>query len=400
MNNYFVKGHTSFIGQTGYNAHARDFFTALSQKIDLKLRNFTIGKSWIGLGPKNIYGRYNDPHKHELYITDYQRSLLCEQTLYCDTGICDYEINDGNEYLKKYSQENIIDIILSETDHPYFHQMEKYKGFKIAYNVWESTLYDNNFFEILKKFDQFWCPSEWQKQCIINQGYPANKVFVIPEAVDGNIFNPDYFNYNLNMYKDNKFKFILFGRWEYRKSTTEIIQTFLKTFNKNEPVDLILAVDNADYAVDGMKTTEERLNHFNFKDDRLKVLHFLARQDYINYLRNGHVFLSCSRSEGFNLPLIEAMACGTPSIYSNCSAQLEYAKGKGHPVKILGEKAIPGFVGNYYQPDFDDLSKIMRDVYTNYWKYKEIALKDSELIRTEFSWVNAANKAIKILNDI
>ena len=400
MKNNFVKGHTSFVGQTGYNAHSRDFFTALSHKIDLKIRNFTVGKSWNGLGQKNSNDRYNDPHKNELYLTDYQRSLINIQTLYCKSGICDYEINDGNEYLKKYNQEDIIEIILSETNHQYFQQINNYKGFKIAYNVWESTLYDNKFFDLLTKYDQFWCPSEWQKQCIINQGYPSDKVFVVPEAVDGNIFNPNHFNYNLDLYKDNRFKFILFGRWEYRKSTLEIIKTFLKTFDKNEPIDLILAVDNADYSTDGMKTTEERLNHYMIKDNRLKILNFVERQDYINYLRNGHVFLSCSRSEGWNLPLNESLACGTPSIYSNCSAQLEFAKGKGHPVKILGEKPIPNGVGNYYEPDFEDLSKVMRDVYINYWKYKEIALKDSELIRTEFSWENSANKAIEIIKNI
>ena len=407
-NNFFIKGHTSFIGQTGYNAHARDFFTALSHKIDLKVRNFTVGKTWKGLGPRNLNGTYNEPHKNELYINDYQRNLICEQTLYCGenepgrygSGICDYEINGGNEYLKKYKQEDIIDIILSETSHHYYYCLNKYKGFKIAYNVWESTKYDDDFFELLKKFDQFWCPSEWQRQCIINQGYSEDKVFVVPEAVDGTIFNPKYFNYNLDNYKDFRFKFILFGRWEYRKATTEIIHTFLKTFDKNEPVDLILAVDNADYSNDGMKTTEERLEHYKLKDDRLKILNFVKREDYINYLRNGHVYLSCSRSEGWNLPLIEAMSCGTPSIYSNCSAQLEFAEGKGHPVKIVDEKEIPNGIGNYYEPDFDDLSKVMRNVYINYWKYKEKAVKDSEIIRTQFSWENSANKALEIINNI
>ena len=780
MSDYFVRGNTSFIGQTGYNAHARDFFTALSHKIDLKIRNFTVGKTWTGLGPRNQNGRYNDPHEKENYITEYQKKLISEQTLYCNegqsgkygSGICDYEINDGLEYLKKYKQENVIDIILSETDHHYFYCLEKYKGFKIAYNVWESTLYNDKFFEILKKYDQFWCPSEWQRQSIIKQGYPAEKTFVVPEAVDGTMFNPSFFNYNLESYKDNRFKFILFGRWEYRKATKEIIETFLKTFKPEEPVDLILAVDNPDYATDGMKTTEDRLNHYNFKDDRLKVLHFLQRPDYINYLRNGHVFLSCARSEGWNLPLCvpagklifsnnsfipiesikindlvishtgqeqkvlktfknkydgditkinlyndfetleltpehpvycikrnkfitskgkfdnipnikpewinskdikkgdvilrttipqkyfnneiidlltldskllynsekvwyktgynykseqlkynrfinlhdlsflfgwyiaegcdastklifslnaqkeipiaeriisemynlfsakgdyiikknklivvfnstilceffnfycnkmsynkkipekillgplnildkliqnmvlgdgcfvnnrfnyttvsylltrqlmfanqrlgiktslqlnkrkridkrpcytlswsinnenyrhsnkswwhpeglailvkkampekyndyvyncevendnsyllsnatvhncEAMACGTPSIYSNWSGQLEFAEGKGHPVNVLGEKPIPGNIGNYIEPDFDHLSRVMRDVYTNYWEYKGNAIKDSEIIRTQFSWENAANKAIEILNSI
>jgi glycosyltransferase involved in cell wall biosynthesis len=59
---------------------------------------------------------------------------------------------------------------------------------------------------------------------------------------------------------------------------------------------------------------------------------------YAKFLKAGHVFLSCARSEGWNLPLIEAMACGTPSIYSDCSGQLEFAKGKGIPVKIKNEQ--------------------------------------------------------------
>lgn len=407
-NNFAVKAHTSFIGQTGYNAHARDFFTALSNIVELRIRNFTVGKTWSGLGQMKSNGKYNDPHKNESYITDYQRKLIGVQTLYCNegqigrygAGLFDSEVNNGLECLSKYKQENIFDIILSETNHHYYHCLDKYKGFKIAYNVWESTKYEDSFFEILKKFDQFWCPSEWQKQCIINQGYPAEKVFVVPEAVDGKVFKPDHFNYNLDMYKDNRFKFVLFGRWEYRKATKEIIETFLQTFGTNEPVDLILAVDNSDYANDGMKTTEDRLKFYNFNDNRLKVLHFVNRKDYVNYLKNGHVFLSCSRSEGWNLPLIEAMACGTPSIYSNCSGQLEFAKGKGHPVSILGEKPIPNGIGNYYEPDFNDLKKVMRDVYINYWKYKNQAIKDSEIIRNDFSWENAANKAYEILETV
>lgn len=401
MNNIFVKGHTSFIGHTGYNAHARDFFTALSYITNVRIRNFTVGKSWNGLGPKLLNGRYGDPHKNETYLTEYQRNLICEQTLYCNdnepgrygNGICDYPINE------EYNPENVINIILSETDHHYYHCLDKYKGIKIAYNVWESTRYDDNFFNILKKFDQFWCPSEWQKECVIRQGFPAEKVFVVPEAVNGKIFNPEYFNYNYDNYKDNRFKFLLFGRWEYRKATKEIIETFIKTFKKNEPIDLIISVDN-EYSSDGLKTTENRLEYFNLKDERIKIVHFLDKDNYIKHLKNGHVFLSCSRSEGWNLPLIESLACGIPSIYSNCSGQLEYAKGLGHPVKIIGEKQIPNGIGNYYEPDFEDLSKVMKDVYINYWKYRRKSLLDSEIIRINFSWEKAAEKAFKIISNL
>jgi glycosyltransferase involved in cell wall biosynthesis len=401
MDNISVKAHTSFIGQTGYNAHARDFFTALSKIVKLRIRNFTVGKTWNGLGEK-IDGKF-DPHKNEEYLSEYQRNLIGIQTLYCDpnavgrygSNLIDYEVYDGYNIFD--DNDKIIDIILNTTNHQYFFNLDKYNGFKIAYNVWESTRYNDDFFDILKKYDQFWCPSKWQRDCIVEQGYPEDKVFIVPEAIDEKIFHPAYFNPNIDNYTDNRFKFILFGRWEFRKSTTEIIQTFLKTFDANDPVDLIISVDNT-FSDDNLKSTEERLSYYNLNDNRIKVIHFPKREDYINYLKNGHVYLSCSRSEGWGLPLCEAMACGTPSIYSNCSGQLEFAEGKGHPVKI--EKEIPFDAGNYYEPDFNDLSLVMKDVYINYWKYKEKALKDSDDIRNKFTWENAANKAYEILRDI
>jgi glycosyltransferase involved in cell wall biosynthesis len=306
MDNISVKAHTSFIGQTGYNAHARDFFTALSKIVKLRIRNFTVGKTWNGLGEK-IDGKF-DPHKNEEYLSEYQRNLIGIQTLYCDpnavgrygSNLIDYEVYDGYNIFD--DNDKIIDIILNTTNHQYFFNLDKYNGFKIAYNVWESTRYNDDFFDILKKYDQFWCPSKWQRDCIVEQGYPEDKVFIVPEAIDEKIFHPAYFNPNIDNYTDNRFKFILFGRWEFRKSTTEIIQTFLKTFDANDPVDLIISVDNT-FSDDNLKSTEERLSHYNLNDSRIKIIHFPKREDYINYLKNGHVFLSCSRSEGWNLPL-------------------------------------------------------------------------------------------------
>ena len=186
---------------------------------------------------------------------------------------------------------------------------------------------------------------------------------------------------------------MIFGRWDYRKSTKELIETFLKTFDKNDPVDLIVSVDNP-FSGDGLKNTEERLSYYNLNDDRIKILHFPNREDYVKILKSGHVFLSCARSEGWNLPLIESMANGTVSIYSNCSGQLEFAENKGVAVDILGEKPARDSsynhfndqAGNYYEPDFEDLSRKMKLVYENFNFFKQKAIKESEEIRTNFSW--------------
>jgi len=377
-----VFAHGPYVGTTGYANHTRDFFRHFSKYVDLKVRNFTIGKNWEW--------PTDEPHKED-YINDLDKKLLTEQTLWVN----DRHREDFPIY-KKYSNEfnHDINIILEESNHHYFY--DSYKGPKIAYNVWESTLQPLEFFSKLKEFDQIWVPSKWQAECTIKQGADPSKVKVVPEGVDTNTFYPEDPQTTLD-YTDGRFKFILFGRWEYRKSTQEIIETFLKEFTPEDPVDLILSVDNP-YANDNLETTEARLEHYGFNDNRIKIKHFPSREDYITYLKNGHVFLSCARSEGWNLPLIEAMACGTPSIYSSCSGQMEFAEGKGLPVKVKGEVKNPNHIGNYYEPDFENLARVMRDAYENYTDHKKRAIEESKLIHRDFNWDKVAQIGYNTLN--
>ena len=379
-----VYAHGAYIGTTGYANHTRDFFRHLSKNLLLKVRNFTVGNSWKG---HNL-----EPHNNEPYITDLDKTLLKEQTLTLDN-------NNREDFPIYYQHSNEfnhnVNLVLMETNHHYFY--DHYKGPKIGYNVWESTLQPEEFFNKWKTFDQMWVPSKWQADCTIAQGADPSKVKIVPEGVDINTFYPEDPQTILD-YADGRFKFIVFGRWEYRKSTKEIIETFLKEFTENDPVDLILVADNQ-FANDGFNSTEERLEHFGFISDRIKVKHFLSREDYITYIKQGHVFLSCARSEGWNLPLIEAMACGTPSIYSACSGQMEFAEGKGLPVKIKGEVKNPNHVGNYYEPDFEDLSRVMRDAFKNYTDHKKRALEESKLIHRDFNWERIGKIGAKTLQE-
>ena len=380
--------HGCYIGTTGFNNHTRDFFREISKSYKIKVRNFTVGKHWNGLE--------DEPFNKEEYLTPSDKIFLEQQTAFSK----DHNLKDSPIYQNYPNVFNPdLNIVLAEVNHHYFYQ--NYEGPKIGYTVWETTRYPDYFFDKLKEYDQLWVPSEWQKQCNIEQGMPEDKIKVIPEAVDSKIFYPNP-NTTLPEYDDGRFKFIHFGRWDYRKSTKEIIEAFLEEFGEDEPIDLILSIDNR-FAKDKLDTTENRLEHYKLSNPRLKIKHFPSREDYIQYLQKGHVFLSCARAEGWNLPLIEAMACGTPSIYSNCSAQLQFAEGKGLPVKITGKKpAIMGeystfsqsdMTGEFYTPDYEDLKKVMRDAYKNYDKHKKQALKESKEIRDKFTWERAAKLA-------
>ena len=384
-----IQAHTSFIGTTGYANHAQSFFTELDKLTPVKVRNFTVGKSW--------HGSNNTPHNKEPYITPQMKKMLHLQTLWNNNN----SRNDVPIYSHKDGYHADIDIILEEHDHHYFY--DAYDGYTIGYNVWESTEYSPQFFQQLLTLNELWVPTKWQKEISIKQGYPENKIFVIPEGVDGTIFKPPS-----RPKKQDKFQFIIVGRWDYRKGVKESIEGFLKAFPNNSDVELLLTVENP-YPVDGMNSTEERLKYYGLEDDRIKILKFLDRKQYISLLQNANVLISCARAEGWNLPLIESLACGTPSIYTKCSGQLEFTKGEGLGVEILGEEPATNnqnlsyehnIPGNFYTPDLEDLIKKIKDSYSNYNIWKKWHLQRSKEIRQEFSWKNQSKKAYNRLLEI
>jgi glycosyltransferase involved in cell wall biosynthesis len=295
-----------------------------------------------------------------------------------------------------------------EQGHLYFYDTYN-SNLKIAYTVWESTLLGDGFFRKLLEFDYLWVVSQWHKDCVVKQGYPENRVFVVNEGVNSEFFKDKEKLSHLEELHDDSFNFLFFGRWDYRKFVPEIISSFLEAFPNGEKVNLILSADNL-YPVDGLNSTEERLKHYGFNDPRIKVKHFLKRDEYVSYVKNSNVMITCARSEGWNIPLIESLAAGTPVIYSNWGAQLEFASGLGTPVRIQAE--LPAKNGEYYgwggevhglyaEPDNRDLTLKIRECYDNWEEKKEKALEDSKIIIEKFNWENIGKsgyETIKMLN--
>ena len=393
-----VRAHTCYLGHTGYNAHARGFFRELSKHVELRVRNYT----W---------------DENPDYLDEVDLGIL--ETITLGTGHHqhqDFSFRSQPHFSKwNFTTPNTpfhpdVDIVLMDMNHHYFYEKFDSKV-RIAYTVWESTRLPGYFLDtLIDKFDYVWVVSHWHKRVLSEQGYPESRIHVVCEAVDEEFF-PASFDPDFADYSDGRFKFSIFGRWDFRKSVPEMINAFLQEFKPEEPVDLILSVDNP-YSVDGMHSTEERLSHYGFLDSRLKVKHFLKRSDYVKYIKNGHVLLTCARSEGWNLPLIEAMAAGTPALYTDYGAQLEFAQGRGVPVETLGVvpclsgdtynvQALAGtqVPGYYTQPDYEDFRQKMRFAYENYTELKEKSAEDSELLRDEFTWENAALNAQKFLKD-
>jgi len=370
-----VLGHASYIGHTGFANHSREFFTALNKLVPVRVRNFSHAKDID-------------------YLTQEQKDMVIKM----DWVEPPWTV--GTPYTPVA---DTVDVVLVETNHYYYYDQYTNRA-KVAYNIWESTRQPEQFFQQLLTFDQFWAPSEWQVRCTVEQGFPEKNAKVVPCAVDGSIFKPLLHEPK----QQDKFRFLLFGRWDHRKSTGEIISSFLSTFQPHENVELVCSIDNGWPTPDGLTDTDSRLKaHGFYRDSRLNVVKFVPFIDYVNYMQNGHVFVSCARSEGWNLPLLEAMACGIPTICSDYGAQLEFASGISHMVRIVDHKPIPANIfvgqdvpGTWAEPDYMHLREVMRDVYENYEVAKARALTASRQVREKFTYQASAQKAVECLNEL
>ena len=201
-----VLAHSSHVGSTGYNAHSQGFFRKLSEKMEVKLRNFSVSSNWNN---KNML----DPHGID--VNDVDKKMFYLQTVTQNLNYIDIP-------LYSYDEQFIPDIhiVLNNVNHRYFY--DQYDGKKIAYTVWENSEYPVDFLYKLHEYDQVWVPTDWQAKLTIKQGIPKQKVKIVREAI------ADLYKPKRAAYDDGIFRFIVFGGWSDRKSTSEILRTFKK----------------------------------------------------------------------------------------------------------------------------------------------------------------------------
>lgn len=378
IKDYTVVIHGCFLGKTGYAYHTRNFAIHLNKYLLVRVRNFSYD---------------DDPY----YLDDEQRNMI----------IKDHEGEFWNDKNKK-----IINIVLCETNHYYFYDEYNRDNPLIFYNVWESTRQPKDFFKVFtSKPDQIWVPSEWQKKYTFSQMInddlyaDTSKIKIVPEGIDVNRFYFSEEKFNLRN-ESKKFTFLIIGRWEYRKATLEMIKAFYNVFKNYDNIQLLILGDNP-FDWQKKHTVKEKLKEYNLECENIIPISKLNDKQYVDLIQSSHVFLSCSRSEGWNLPLIEAIACGIPSICSNWSGQLEFAQNTASKLVPI-KKFLPAKFddpsrhcpGEYAEPDFEQLENIIFDVFNSYHKYEEKAKKSAKYIRENFNWKRSTDIAFNNLIDI
>jgi glycosyltransferase involved in cell wall biosynthesis len=107
---------------------------------------------------------------------------------------------------------------------------------------------------------------------------------------------------------------------------------------------------------------------------------WIAEEDLPLVYAAADVFVYPSRYEGFGLPVLEAMACGTPVISSETSALPE----------------LGGDAARYFDPyDIEAMAEVIRAVWTDAGLQAEMRRRGIEQA-ARFSWQRAASETMAV----
>lgn len=179
--------------------------------------------------------------------------------------------------------------------------------------------------------------SEFSKKEIVKYLHvPKEKVTVIPNAVDHKIYRPDYTEGQiqavLDKYHIEKEYFLYLGTIEPRKNLERLLMAYERLYREKckgaggekKIPQLVLAGGKGWLC----RSIYEKARSMKL-GNQILFTGYIPQADSPLLMCGALAFVFPSLYEGFGMPPLEAMACGTPVIVSNTSSMPEVAKDAG-----------------------------------------------------------------------
>ena len=182
-----------------------------------------------------------------------------------------------------------------------------------------------------------------------------------------------------------------------------MLQTFNETFTAREPVRLLCKITNRNPSI----RIVDEIRRLELAEKGGRVSFILNRQFPYSELgslyRSADCYVSAGRGEGWDLPLMEAMACGLPSIATDWGAHTEYAhEGVCYPLRIRG--TVPATPDHPYyggfrwaDPDPEHLRSLLRKVYENRDEARRRGAAAAAEIAAKWTWDHSAKRIFERL---
>jgi glycosyltransferase involved in cell wall biosynthesis len=270
----------------------------------------------------------------------------------------------------------------------------------------EYSVLNKSFTNVLSNCDEVWTPSFFSRKAIIDSGVDFNKVQVIPNGINPDVFTPYGDKYNLNTSK--KLKLLFVGPTSYRKGFDLLFESFTDSFTQDDDICLVIK-ENSTTGTNEVNITRNLINSKKWQYNSPEIIYIeetLSQKDMASLYRACDVIVSPYRSSSSCVALLEAMACGLPVIASKGGAADDFLEEAFTRFLITETKNIGSFVDGMemtsnvqiLEPSADDLKDALLFLYNNPSNIKSMGIIASSYCRTKWTWKNSVIKILRRLD--
>ncbi len=234
---------------------------------------------------------------------------------------------------------------------------------------------------ILNKCRRIITVSNFEMENIISKlGIPRERMAMIYNGYN-NWFKPiEDTSHVTHKYIADEGYFFFLGNTDPKKNTERTLVAYSKYLKQSYVKRKLLMADLDSEYLEGII----QRNHIENIREHILMPGYIVNSD-LPYIYNGaFAFLYTSLRESFGIPLLEAMACGTPVITSNTSSMPEIA---GHDAILVNPESSDEIAEMMLQLERDEDS---------YEKQKAIGLERAKL----FSWRRTAEQLLRLYQKV
>ena len=273
---------------------------------------------------------------------------------------------------------------------------------RVGFTMLEVDGFPKEWVKQANALDEVWVPTEFNRRGFLDSGL-ERPVHLIPLGVDPNYFHPAIKGFPN---PDGEFVFLSNFEWGERKDPWLLLRAFNDTFRATEPVRLLCKVINKDASVRVLD--EIRRLALDPAGGRLS---FIFNRDFPYYqlgafYRSADCYVSAGRGEGWDMPLIEAMACGLPTIATDWGAHTEFVHGGiSYPLRVRATipaiAKCPYYDGrSWADPDPEHLRFLLRHVYENRDEARGKGAAAAREVAQKWTWDRTAARIVARLDEL
>lgn len=209
-------------------------------------------------------------------------------------------------------------IILIHENPAYLEKLELKDAFFCALiTIFETDRIPNAWVGLLNNefVDEVWVPSEFNVETFSRSGVKKEKLLKIPYPIDIS-------QYNLPKKGHERFRILYIADFSPRKNIKQLIEAFQKEFKAKDNVELLL------HTTTEFKEEQKLFINSIMQENSHKIEFSTNKMDDLSLrelISSADLYISVDRANGWGMPVMEAMAIGTPVATINWSGSTEFA---------------------------------------------------------------------------